>query len=212
MKMSFKGHIIWSRIGRAFTNVEYDHFDFAQVDYLTEGLSDHSPYFYPFQRTLKSAEGREKPAEATKQIKQQELSKAVLEIVQLDLQQDLMDSYRQSKEKEAREHYVKILDSSILLLQPHSKASWINYCDQSISFFFTKIKQSKQAFFVYSLKDSSGNMFFQMNNWSPITANLILYMTTSKLNKFERSGEEDHNEDQALIVTRHFLRRKNCPY
>ncbi|KAJ8420048.1 hypothetical protein Cgig2_006567 [Carnegiea gigantea] len=49
------GQRIWSRIDKAFTNMDwYTIYDYPHVEYMAEGLSDHSPLRIPFSRTLGS--------------------------------------------------------------------------------------------------------------------------------------------------------------
>jgi len=51
------GKRLWSRIDRAFTNLEwYNLFDFTQVDYLTEGISDHVPLKIAFHNSPRSGQ------------------------------------------------------------------------------------------------------------------------------------------------------------
>ncbi|KAJ8453126.1 LOW QUALITY PROTEIN: hypothetical protein Cgig2_008010 [Carnegiea gigantea] len=49
------GKRLWSRIDRAFTNLEWIQiFDFTQVDYLVEGISDHTPLKIAFHNRPRS--------------------------------------------------------------------------------------------------------------------------------------------------------------
>ncbi|KAJ8427512.1 hypothetical protein Cgig2_017253 [Carnegiea gigantea] len=58
---------------------------------------------------------------------------------------------------EARNHYIRILSSSIDLIKQQSKAEWMGYGDDCTRFFFTRAKQRKLAAYVYSLEDAQGH-------------------------------------------------------
>ncbi|KAJ8423639.1 hypothetical protein Cgig2_032927 [Carnegiea gigantea] len=60
-------------------------------------------------------------------------------------------------EMEARNHYIRILSSSVDLIKQQSKAEWIGYGDDCTRFFFARAKQRKLAVYVYSLEDAQGH-------------------------------------------------------
>ena len=69
------------------------------------------------------------------------LSRAQLEDTQHKLHQDPSNNQLQEKEKEDKEKYIDILNSSIKLMRQQSKMDWINEGDHCTKFFFAKMKQ-----------------------------------------------------------------------
>jgi len=65
---------------------------------------------------------------------------------------------------EARDHYIRILSSSIDLIKQQSKAEWIGYGDDCTRLFFAHAKQRKLATYVYSLEDGKGHTQYGFHN------------------------------------------------
>ncbi|KAJ8419404.1 hypothetical protein Cgig2_007179 [Carnegiea gigantea] len=85
------------------------------------------------------------------------ISKAQLEEIQNQLQHDLRNRQLQEKERVGRERYIDILDSSTKLMRQQSKLECINGRDHYTKFFFAKMKQRKQANYIFSINDYTGN-------------------------------------------------------
>ena len=199
---SWTNKTVMTRIDRALINEEWNaHFNYMQVRYEANSLSDHTPLMVQFLpspkpktrfqycdmwarhaefhsiitsclpshtsfhkwRELKCYLGHVKKGlqqlsrRAFHDLKeQQETSRYRLTQIQQDLQSHPDHSELISKEKEAREHYISILSSSIALLQQQCKVEWIKYGDTSSTMFFAKTKQRKLATYIYSIKDATG--------------------------------------------------------
>ena len=84
------------------------------------------------------------------------------------------DSHNKSllqEEKEAREHYVAILNSSMALIQQQCKIEWIKYGDDCTKFFFAKAKQRKMANYIYSIQDHRGQTVEGFDNVGKVMNN-----------------------------------------
>ena len=94
---------------------------------------------------------------------QQLRARQELDKIQEELQQQLGDQSIASKERQAKEHYISILSSSLSLIKQQSKMDWINLGDDSTRLFFTKSKQRKMAIYIYifsqRLDSKSGGRF-----------------------------------------------------
>ncbi|KAJ8427211.1 hypothetical protein Cgig2_015423 [Carnegiea gigantea] len=87
---------------------------------------------------------------------QQLKARIALEEIQSQLQLQPMDPTIRTIERQAQDHYNKILTSSLSLMKQQSKMEWLTLGDENNRIFFTKAKQRRMATYVYSLKDASG--------------------------------------------------------
>ncbi|KAJ8420004.1 hypothetical protein Cgig2_008872 [Carnegiea gigantea] len=85
------------------------------------------------------------------------INKAKLEATQNQLHKDPQHQQLQPKEREDRIRFLDILDSSIKLMHQQSKLQWLHKDDQCTKFFFAKMKQRKQANYIYSINCANKN-------------------------------------------------------
>ena len=60
------------------------------------------------------------------------------------------------QEQHAKEHYTKILSSSLALIRQQCKLDWLKFGDDSTRFFYAQAKCRKLATYVYSLQSTTG--------------------------------------------------------
>ncbi|KAJ8422255.1 LOW QUALITY PROTEIN: hypothetical protein Cgig2_025875 [Carnegiea gigantea] len=143
------GKKLWSRIDRAFINLEWVHlFDFTQVDYLAEGISDYAPLKIAFLNSPKSKQSFKycdmwSKGSQFHTIVERALQKLPEGSKMYQLVQDPSNRQLQEREREDREKYIDILDSSTKLMRQQTKLDWINDGDH-----YTK--------FIYSINDGNG--------------------------------------------------------
>jgi len=183
------GKRLWSKIDRAFINLEwFNLFDFTQVDYLAEEISNHAPLTIAFRNSPRIKQSfkycdmwskdrqfhilvdrayQQRPTgskmyQLTQILKRLQkplqqlngnrfkdvhnqlvISKAQLDHIQNQLQHDPGNRQLQEKERENRERYIDILDSSTKLMRQQSKLEWINIGDHCTNFFFCKNEAEK---------------------------------------------------------------------
>ncbi|KAJ8424378.1 hypothetical protein Cgig2_033995 [Carnegiea gigantea] len=138
---------IWSRIDWEFINVYcHDVFNYTIAQYLSSGLSDHTPVLIQFPNSL-----RPKPQFqfCKMRIKHREfhnlLHKFLSQLRPL-LRHLNRHSYADLKlQQVCREHYIEILSSSADLIKQQCKIDWLTQGDECTHFFFAKAKQRKLA-------------------------------------------------------------------
>ncbi|KAJ8426670.1 hypothetical protein Cgig2_030089 [Carnegiea gigantea] len=87
---------------------------------------------------------------------QLDINREKLENIQMQLHQDYQNSQLQQQEKEARDRYLAILDSALKLIHQQSKIEWSNKGVQCSRLSFAKMKQRKQANYIYSITNAQG--------------------------------------------------------
>ncbi|KAJ8419838.1 hypothetical protein Cgig2_030549 [Carnegiea gigantea] len=144
---------IWTRIDRALVNtLWYDQFDFSQVIYLANSLSDHTALIidtpncpkplFTFQFCDKWTRDSSFPPLVTSQLTTSShqganhalkvflrKTKVKLERAQLLLQTNPVNTQLMQREREMREHYIKLLTSVIDIIRQQCKTEWITYGD-----------------------------------------------------------------------------------
>ncbi|KAJ8427389.1 hypothetical protein Cgig2_008805 [Carnegiea gigantea] len=166
---SWTNKTIMSKIDCALINEWYGQFNYTQVRYEANSLSDHTPlllknYLDHIRVTLQQLN-----RSSFHDLKeQQELACCRLTQIQHELQTHPHHKELICREKNAREHYINILSSSIALLQQQCKLEWIKYGDTSSKMFFAKAKQCKLATYIFSIKDETGKWTEGFENVSKV--------------------------------------------
>ncbi|KAJ8450406.1 hypothetical protein Cgig2_002091 [Carnegiea gigantea] len=130
---SWSNKTVMSRIDRALVNDSwFGLFDYTQVRYAANSLSDHTPLVY-----------------CTVKLKFESIQPQLLSHPS---QEDWL-----SQEKEAMMNYNHILSSSLSLLKQQCKIDWFNQGHSNSKLFFTKAKIRKLTSYIYGIKDADGN-------------------------------------------------------
>ena len=90
--------------------------------------------------------------------RQQEIARDRLLQLQQVLQHSPDSDYLKALEKDARNHYISILTSSLSLLKQQCKIDWINYGDDSTRFFYARAKHRKLASYIFSIQNTTGEV------------------------------------------------------
>jgi len=87
---------------------------------------------------------------------QQFTAREKLLAIQTMLHQAPNDPVLVRQEQHAKEHYTKILSSSLALIRQQCKLDWLKFGDDSTRFFYAQAKCRKLATYVYSLQSTTG--------------------------------------------------------
>ena len=89
---------------------------------------------------------------------QQAKARDSLSQIQIQLQTNAFSSECLSQEEACRQSYVAIRKLALLLMQQQCKVEWIRYGDGYIKLSFAKANQREDYTYIYSLKNSNGDM------------------------------------------------------